>query len=170
MGGVVVAVSLISPLCLFLLRPVLQAGLFSTRAAGCWGRGAARWCCRNLGPRLFGNKLDTRHLGGSMREMFLTVTCRVLLGYLSYYLTITFAPHSRHALIRMLWVAVAHPPTAADGLGEEGGSGTWPFILISVSPAVTLLRATPEHCASPQLRAPWCRATLRPGEHPAPAD
>ena len=54
------AVSLISPLCLFLPRPVLQAGLFSTRAAGCWGRGAARWCCRNRGPRLFGNKLDTR--------------------------------------------------------------------------------------------------------------
>ena len=58
--GGVVAVSLISPLCLFLLRPVLQARLFSTRAAGCWGRGAARWCCRNRGPRLFGNKLDTR--------------------------------------------------------------------------------------------------------------
>ena len=49
-GGRFVVFSLISPLCLFLLRPVLQAGLFSTRAAGCWGRGAARWCCRNLDP------------------------------------------------------------------------------------------------------------------------
>ena len=44
----------------------------------------------------------------------------------------------------MLWIGIAfgstvqatalHSPNTADGLGEEGGSGTWPFILISVSP------------------------------------
>ena len=60
----------------------------------------------------------------------------------------------------MLWVGIAFgstvqatallSPNTADGLGEEGGSGTWPFILISVSPAVTLSRATPEHCAFPR--------------------